>query len=88
MFNYTVEFLGTMVLILAILVTAGNPIIIGAALAGGVALGGGISGGHYNPAVSVMALVKGDLSQSDFLGYVLAQVLGGLFALEIFKRFL
>jgi aquaporin Z len=88
MFKYSVEFLGTMALILAVLVTAGNPIMIGAALAGLVALGGGISGAHFNPAVSVMALVKGDLSQTDFLGYVLAQVLGGLFALEIFKRFL
>jgi|UniRef100_A0A6C0IQN2 aquaporin Z len=88
MFNYTVEFLGTMGLILAILITAGNPVMIGAALAGLVAIGGSLSGAHFNPAVSVMALVKGDLSQSDFLGYILAQILGGLFALEIFKRFL
>jgi aquaporin Z len=75
-------------LILAILITAGNPVMIGAALAGLVAIGGSLSGAHFNPAVSVMALVKGDLSQSDFLGYILAQILGGLFALEIFKRFL
>ena len=42
----------------------------------------------FNPAVSIMALVKGDLSQSDLMGYILAQILGALFALEIFKRFL
>jgi len=87
MFNYTVEFLGTMSLILAILVTGGNPVMVGAALAGLVAIGGSLSGAHFNPAVSIMALVKGDLSQSDLMGYILAQILGALFALEIFKRF-
>ena len=88
MFNYTVEFLGTMALILVILITGGNPVIIGAALAGLVAVAGSLSGAHFNPAVSIMALVKGDLSQNDLMGYILAQILGALFALEIFKRFL
>ena len=88
MFIYTVEFLGTMALILVILITGGNPVIIGAALAGLVAVAGSLSGAHFNPAVSIMALVKGDLSQSDLMGYILAQILGALFALEIFKRFL
>ena len=71
-----------------ILITGGNPVIIGAALAGLVAVAGSLSGAHFNPAVSIMALVKGDLSQSDLMGYILAQILGALFALEIFKRFL
>ena len=49
-------------------------------------LGGGISGGHFNPAVSVMMAVKGKLKYADLVPYVVAQVLGGLLALEISKR--
>lgn len=38
---------------------------------------GGISGGHFNPAVSVGLAAAGRFSWSELPGYVLAQVLGG-----------
>lgn len=38
---------------------------------------GGISGGHFNPAVSVGLATAGRFSWSELPGYVLAQVLGG-----------
>ena len=85
MFKYVAEFLGTCVLLLSILII-GNPLVIGATLAGAAAAGGSISGGHYNPVVSAITLMKGDISSSDFMSYVLSQVLGGLLALEISKR--
>ena len=47
---------------------------------------GHVSGGHFNPAVSVMMAVAGRLSMKDLLPYVLAQVSGGLVALEMYKR--
>ena len=39
---------------------------------------GGISGGHFNPAVSVGLAIAGKFSWSDLPGYVIAQVLGGI----------
>ena len=38
---------------------------------------GGISGGHFNPAVSVGLATAGRFSWSELPGYVIAQVLGG-----------
>lgn len=41
---------------------------------------GGISGGHFNPAVSVGLTVAGRLPASKLLQYIVAQVLGGIVA--------
>ena len=40
---------------------------------------GNISGCHINPAVSVGVLLSGRMSLKDFVGYVVAQFLGGIF---------
>jgi aquaporin Z len=83
--KYLVEFLGT-VFFLYVIIATGNAIAIGAALAVSIMLGGHISGGHFNPAVSVMMAVAGKITMSDALPYILAQVAGGLVALELHKR--
>ena len=44
---------------------------------------GHISGGHFNPAVSLGLLVGGRFSASDLPGYVIAQVLGALAAAAV-----
>jgi glycerol uptake facilitator-like aquaporin len=36
-----------------------------------------LSGAHFNPAVSVVALLRGDLDLQDTLGYVAVQIAGG-----------
>lgn len=41
---------------------------------------GDISGCHINPAVSLAMLISKKLDMKDFIGYVIAQVLGGLAA--------
>jgi aquaporin Z len=87
MFNkFLVEFLGTLFFLFTIIST-GNALAIGASLALAIYLGGKISGGNFNPAVSVMMVVAGKLSKQDLIGYILAQVLGGLAAFELYKRF-
>ena len=83
--NYLVEFLGTLFFLYVIIAT-GNPIAIGAALAIAAMVGGNISGGNYNPAVSIMMVAAGKLDSKDLVPYILAQVAGGLAALEIYKR--
>jgi len=84
--KYLAEFLGTIFFVYVILVTM-NPLAIGAALALAILLASNISGGHFNPAVSLTMACMGKLSTTDLMPYIIAQVLGGLIALEIFKRF-
>jgi len=86
MYAYLVEFLGTVFFIYVILAT-GNPLAIGAALAVSILLASSISGGHFKPAVTVTMASAGKLPTSDVLPYIMAQVLGGLTAYEIYKRF-
>jgi aquaporin Z len=44
---------------------------------------GRISGGHFNPAVSVGMLLGGRMPAGDFIGYVIAQVLGAIVAAAV-----
>jgi aquaporin Z len=81
-----VEFLGTMFLMFVIFAT-GNWLAIGAALAVAVMLGGPVSGGAYNPAVSVALYAAGKLSKADLLPYIIVQILGALAAFYAYKRF-
>ena len=83
---YLVEFVGTLFFVFVIISTY-NPLAIGAALAIAIYYGSPISGGHFNPAVSVMMAVNGKISNMNLIGYILAQVLGGLCALLIFKNY-
>ena len=84
MLNYLVEFLGTF-LFLSVVVSTTNPLLISGALLTVILLIGKISGCHVNPAISVMLWAKGALSNQDLLGYVLAQITGGLAALAAYK---
>jgi aquaporin Z len=83
--RYIVEFLGT-VFFLYVIITTGNYLAIGSALAVVVMVGGPISGGHFNPAVTIMMAIAGKHPMSDTLPYILAQVAGGLLAFELSKR--
>jgi len=74
------EFIGTFVFLLVILVV-GQPIPIVVGLLAAILAFGNLSGGHFNPAVSTMMLAKGDINVTQYVLYVLAQVLGGLAAL-------
>ena len=80
-----VEFLGTLFFLYVIL-TTGNALAIGAALSIAIILGGKISGGNFNPAVTIMMAVAGKQPMNEIVPYVLAQVAGGLAALELSKR--
>ena len=80
-----VEFLGT-TFFLFVIISTGNALAIGAALAIAILVGGKISGGNFNPAVSVMMMVAGKLTPSDTVCYIVAQLLGGILALALYKN--
>lgn len=83
--KYVCEFLGTMFL-LYVMMASGKPLAIAAALLVTTLFVGPISGGHLNPAVTVMMANAGKLQMNDVLPYILAQVAGGLAALELHKK--
>jgi glycerol uptake facilitator-like aquaporin len=79
MFSPTlVEFLGTSLLVGTVSFT-GAPLLIVSALAIAIALGGKISGGHFNPAVTAWALASGKIGQAKAVGYILAQLSAAVF---------
>ena len=84
--KYVVEFLATTLFVYVILAT-GNALAIGATLALIILIVGGISGGHVNPAVSITMAAAGKLPTVGLVPYCISQILGGLVALEIYKRF-
>lgn len=84
--KYLAEFVGTMFLLLVIVSTGGEALAVGAALAIAIMVVGKVSGGHLNPAVTVMMAVAKKMNSNDVLPYIVAQVAGGLVALELHKR--
>lgn len=72
-----VEYLGTCLIIASVAFTS-SPLFIVAAVAVAIALGGKVSGGHFNPAVTAWALACGKISNSKALMYWVAQIGAGL----------
>ena len=91
--KYLAEFIGTFILVFfgcgSAAITGGIDGVLGilgiafsfglAIVAAAYAIGH-ISGCHVNPAVSLAMLIDGQLSFIDFIGYVVAQLLGSLAA--------
>jgi aquaporin Z len=82
---YVTEFIGTYFLVLTVgfAVLGGTPfagLAIGASLMVMVYMGGHISGGHYNPAVSVACALRKKLPWSEVLPYIAAQLAGAVAA--------
>ncbi len=86
--KYVYEFIGTffLVFVIGMSVLEPNsagllaPLAIGSALAVMVFAGGHVSGGHYNPAVSLAVWLRGRLSAPDMIGYWIAQLLAAIVA--------
>ena len=56
----------------------GNTLATGAILVVLITIFGPISGAHFNPAVSLVFRLRGELGNNDFLAYIGAQLIGGL----------
>jgi aquaporin Z len=90
--RYAAELLGTFVLVFGgttAIIASGltqSPVLIVAALAFGLALLAGlyafadVSGGHYNPAVSLAMFLDRRLTSNDLIGYWVSQFAGGILA--------
>ena len=92
--KYLVEFIGTFFLVFTVasVVLYGGegviaPLAIGFALMIMVYAGGHISGGHYNPAVSLAAAIRGALSWVQLVPYWIFQVAGAACAALLAAHF-
>lgn len=85
--NYLTEFIGTFFLVLTVCLTAGvtqfAPLAIGASLMIMVYMGGHVSGGHYNPAVTTAVCLRGKMNPADVIPYWLSQLAGSIAAAAV-----
>ena len=80
--KYLTELIGTFFLVLTVGMASGDlaPRAIGSVLMVMIYAGGHISGGHFNPAVTLAAFVRGRCAKSDMAPYMIAQVGGAALA--------
>lgn len=83
--KYIVEFIGTFFLVLTVgfSVRGGAdlaPLAIGAVLMVMIFAGGHVSGGHYNPAVTLAVWMRGKCDTKDVIPYWVAQLAAGVLA--------
>jgi aquaporin Z len=90
--KYITELIGTFFLVLTIgcTVIAGAagvipPLAIGAALMVMIFAGGHISGGHYNPAVTLGVWIRGRCDTKDVAPYMVSQIIGAVLAAVVVK---
>ena len=92
--KYLVEFIGTFFLVLTIgMVVLGGKgdfasLGIAAVLMVMVYAGGHISGAHYNPAVTLAVLIRGRITATEAIGYMIVQVIGAVAAAFLVTYFM
>lgn len=83
--EYLTETIGTFFLVLTVYLTVVGgtplaPLAIGASLMIMVYMGGHISGGHYNPAVTLAVAMRGKLPGGQVVPYWISQLVGAVLA--------
>lgn len=84
-YSYLAECLGTAFFIFVILATKGNIYAISLAFFVILFSVSKISGGHVNPIVTIVMILKSELPKTEFVPYLVSQIAGGLIGLELFK---
>lgn len=86
--KYVTEFIGTFFLVFTVAAAAIGgwapagfaPLAIGSVLMVMIFAGGHISGGHYNPAVTLGVWLRGKCDTADVIPYMVSQVIGASLA--------
>jgi aquaporin Z len=88
--KYLVEFIGVFLFVLVVgmvVIDPGAgalaPLAIGSTLMILVYAGGHVSGGHYNPAVTLAVWLRGRCPTADVLPYWISQILGAFLASQV-----
>jgi glycerol uptake facilitator-like aquaporin len=83
--KYLAEFLGSLLFFYVILEST-NAIVIGAALTLTIMIVSSVTNGNFNPVVTIMLTAAGKQSVKDAMPFIIAQIMAGLVAVEIYKR--
>ena len=92
--KYLIELIGTFLFVYVILnvsnsVPGREPLLGAAAIAvtllAMILIGGAISGGNFNPAVSVAKFMDGTLDVTHMSGYIICQLIGAFLAFNMWK---
>ena len=79
------EFIGTFILIFAILQSSGNALIIAAGFLAAISIAGSLSGGHINPVVSFVSMLNNGITSAQIPTYFISQIAGGMCAYYLYK---
>jgi glycerol uptake facilitator-like aquaporin len=86
MYSYLAEFMAALFLTYVVIAT-GNPLAIGATYAFILLITYRISAASVNPIVTITMAAAGKIAPSEVIPLCVSQILGGLVALEIYKKY-
>jgi aquaporin Z len=90
--KYIAEIIGTFILTFAVILSLtegaplATPVTAGLALGAGVYMFGGLSGAHFNPAITLGVLAIRKISTKDAILYISSQLIGAAAASELARR--
>jgi len=85
-YQYLAEYLGSVTIVYVMLATHNVVAFCGAYILL-LILTVHLSGGFFNPMITLVIAMMNQISREEMLFYVLAQVLGGITALTIYKKY-
>ena len=85
--QFLVELIGTFIF-LTVIISTGNPLAIGLTLIALIYFALYISGGFFNPAVTVMFYANKTIDSTQFILFIIAQFAGGLLAYYFYNNYL
>lgn len=89
--NYLVQFLVELIgtfIFLTIIISTGNALLIGLGLAILITFAFFVTGGYFNPAVTLMFYFNQSIDVTQFILFIVAQFLGGIFAYLFYTYYL
>ena len=83
---FIVEFIGSFVFLAVIMLSHGNPWLIGLALALLIYFAGiPTSAGHFNPIVTIATVLNNNMTSYNAIGYIIAQIFGAILAVAVVR---
>lgn len=83
--QYIVEYMGTLVVLVAKLISDADPLVMGVVFFAVFSMTRGISTGYFTPFIPVTGYLLGRMTLEESMYNILAQILAGVSAVLLFK---